>query len=111
MNFELRKTDDTSVRGPLLIPFGIPTQVFISDTPRVAEALAPCRRQAFGARWEAQGTKNTSLAGEAGSFASFNEYFGNLPLLAGRRSSWKKAQVGKQNGGIRGPLKNFNWCL
>jgi hypothetical protein len=31
--------------------------------------------------------------------------FGNLPLPAGRSSSWKKAQVGRQNGIIRGPLK------
>jgi hypothetical protein len=36
-----------ALRGPLLIPFGIPTQVFFSDTPRVAETLA-----------EAQGAKN-----------------------------------------------------
>ena len=44
-------------------------------------------------------------AGEAGSLASLNEYFGNLPMPADRRSSWKKAQVGKQNGLIRGALK------
>jgi len=40
-------------------------------------------------------------AGEAGSLALLNEYFGNLPLPAGRHSSCKKAQVGKQNEGIR----------
>ncbi len=68
------------MRSPLLIPFGIRTQVFFSDT----------RRQKH------------QPAGEAGSLASLNEYFGNLPLQAGRRSSWKKAQVGKQNGVIRG---------
>ena len=69
-------------RAPLLIPFGIQTQVFFSDT----------RRQ------------KRQPAGEAGSLASLNEYFGNLPLPAGRRSSWEKAQAGKQNGVIRGAL-------
>jgi len=34
-------------------------------------------------------------AGEAGSLTSLNEYFGNLPLPAGRRRSWEKARVGK----------------
>jgi len=43
-------------------------------------------------------------AGEAGSSASLNEYLGNLLLPAGRRRSWKKAQVGEQNGVIRGAL-------
>ncbi len=43
------------LRAPLLIPFGIPTQVFFSDT----------RRQ------------KRQPAGEAGSLASLNEYFGN----------------------------------
>jgi len=69
-------------RAPLLIPFGIPTHVFFSGT----------RRQ------------KRQPAGEAGSLASLNEYFGNLPLPVDRRSSWKKAQVGKQNGVIRGAL-------
>ena len=45
-------------------------------------------------------------AGEAGSLASLKEYFGNLHLPAGRRSSCEKAQVGKQNGVIRGALKS-----
>jgi len=45
-----------------------------------------------------------TLAREAGSLASLNEYFGNLPLPADRRRSWEKAQVGKQNGVIRGAL-------
>jgi len=58
------------------MPFGIPTQVFFSDTRRQKRSLA-----------------------------SLNEYFGNLPLPAGRRSSWKKAQVGKQNRVIRGAHK------
>jgi len=40
-------------------------------------------------------------AGEAGSLSSLNEYFGNLPLQAGAVAV-KKAQVGKQNGVIRG---------
>ena len=31
-------------------------------------------------------------AGEVGSLALLNEYFGNLPLTAGRRTSWKKDQ-------------------
>jgi len=56
-------------RAPLLIPFGIPTQVFFSDT----------RHQ------------KRQPAGEAESLASLNEYFDNLPLPAGRRSSWKKS--------------------
>ena len=42
-------------RAPLLIPFGIPTQIFFSDT----------RHQ------------KRPPAGEAGSLASLNEYFGN----------------------------------
>jgi hypothetical protein len=45
---------------------------------------------------------------EAGSPDGYrDEYFGNLPLPVGRRSSWEKAQVGKQNGVIRGALKRF----
>ncbi len=69
-----------SIRAPLLIPFGIPTQVFFSDTMR----------------------QKRQPAGEAGSLASLNKYFANLPLPAGRRSSWEKVQVGNQNGVIRG---------
>jgi len=42
-------------KAPLLVPFGIPTQAFFSDTRRQ-------KRQS---------------AGEAGSLASLNEYFGN----------------------------------
>ncbi len=45
-------------RAPLLIPFGIPTQVFFSDT----------RHQ------------KRQPASEEGSLASLNEHFGNLPL-------------------------------
>jgi len=54
------------------MPFGIQTQVFFSDT----------RRQ------------KRQPTGEARSLASPNEYFENLPLPTGRRSSWEKAQVG-----------------
>jgi len=46
--------DYYEIRAPLLIPFGIPTQVFFSDTRH--QKLQP--------------------AGEAGSLASLNEYFG-----------------------------------
>ena len=59
-------------RAPLLIPFGIPTQVFFSDT----------RRQ------------KRQPAGEAESLASLNEYFGNLLLPVGRRRSRKKPKLG-----------------
>jgi len=49
---------------------------------------------------------------EAGSLASLNEYIGNLPLPAGRRRSWEKAQVGKQNGVIRGVQKvKIHFCI
>ena len=51
----------TYFRAPLLIPFGIPAQVFFSDT----------RRQ------------KRQPAGEAGSLASLNEYFGNA--VAGKK--------------------------
>jgi len=62
--------------------WNIPTQVFFSDT----------RHQ------------KRQPAGEAGSLTSQNEYFGNLPLPAGRRRSWEKARVRKQNGVIRSAL-------
>ena len=51
-------------RAPPLIPFGIQTQVFFSDT----------RRQ------------KRQPAGEAGRLSSLNEYFGDLPLPPGRRN-------------------------
>ncbi len=75
------------LRAPLLIPFGIPTQIFFSDT----------RRQ------------KRLPAGKAGSLASLNEYFGNRakvrwtfePACAEAR---EKAQAGKQNRVIKRAL-------
>ena len=60
-------------RTPLIIPFGIPTQVFFLDT----------RHQ------------KRQPASEAGSLASLNEYFGNLPLLAGAVAV-KKPKLGNK---------------
>ena len=61
------------IRAPLLIPFGIRTQVFFSDS----------RRQ------------KRQPAGEAGSLALLNEYFGNLRIQAGAVAV-KKPKLGSK---------------
>ncbi len=44
-------------------------------------------------------------AGEAGSLASLNEYFGNLPLPADRRSSWENPKLGSIMELLEVPLR------
>ena len=72
------------IGAPPLILFGIPTQVFFSDI----------RRQ------------KRQPAGEAGSLAVLNEYFGNLPLPAGEVAG-KKPKLGNKMELLEVPLSKY----
>ena len=48
------------------------------------------------------------LAEEAGSLASLNEYFGNLPFQQGRCSSWKMTKLGNKMELLEVPFSKTN---